>query len=240
MRNSGIENLWCGISKTEIPTTENRIKLSPKAIFLLQNYKQDKQLIKKRLAEFKKVRQAGRNRLFAELCFCLCTPQSKAVNCDEAVSRLVKSGALFDGCSRRISKYLKGLVRFHNAKAKYIVEAREKFCNAGKWDRHHFEKMVSVPIFRQWLVKNIKGLGLKEASHFLRNIGLGGQLAIIDRHILTNLKRYGVINNVPQSISKKQYLELEKKMQQFSKDIKIPLPDLDLLFWSSQTGHIFK
>lgn len=194
---------------------------------LLQEYKQKRRQIKKRLAEFKKIQQQGKKKLFAELVFCLCTPQSKAISCDEAVRRLERSRDLFKGSPEKIAQCLKGLVRFHNNKAKYIVEARKKF----------FKNPV---LAREWLVKNIKGLGMKEASHFLRNIGLGEQLAIIDRHILTNLKRYGVINSAPQSISKKQYLELEKKMQQFSEDIKIPLPDLDLLFWSSQTGRIFK
>jgi len=38
----------------------------------------------------------------------------------------------------------------------------------------------------EWLVKNLTGLGYKEAGHFLRNIG-SGKIAILDRHILRNL-----------------------------------------------------
>jgi len=81
---------------------------------------------------------------------------------------------------------------------------------------------------------------MKEASHFLRNIGLGKDLAILDRHILKNLKEYGVINEIPKSITKKVYIAIEDKMREFSKRINIPMDELDLLFWSKETGIIFK
>jgi len=83
-------------------------------------------------------------------------------------------------------------------------------------------------------------MGYKEASHFLRNIGLGKDMAILDRHILKNLKAFGVINDIPRALSRKKYLEIEEKMRKFSHEIGIPISHLDLLFWSRQTGEIFK
>ncbi|MEM3584736.1 MAG: hypothetical protein QW193_05630, partial [Nitrososphaerales archaeon] len=80
----------------------------------------------------------------------------------------------------------------------------------------------------------------KEASHFLRNIGLGKDFAILDRHILKNLKEFNVIKDIPKSISKKVYLDIENKMREFSKQINIPMDELDLLFWSKETSFIFK
>ncbi len=93
---------------------------------------------------------------------------------------------------------------------------------------------------REWLVKDVKGIGYKEASHFLRNIGFGKQIAILDRHILKNLKLYGVIGDIPKMLSRKKYFEIEKKMMDFSKEIEIPMSHLDLLFWYKETGEIFK
>ncbi|MFN3910047.1 MAG: DNA lyase, partial [Candidatus Anstonellaceae archaeon] len=90
------------------------------------------------------------------------------------------------------------------------------------------------------LVKEIDGLGLKEASHFLRNIGMMKNLAILDRHILKCLKYYGVIKEIPKTLTKKNYLEIEKRMIEFSKKIKIEPAKIDLLFWSEQTGYVFK
>ncbi|MDP2974084.1 MAG: DNA lyase, partial [Candidatus Diapherotrites archaeon] len=93
---------------------------------------------------------------------------------------------------------------------------------------------------RNRLAENVKGLGMKESSHFLRNIGLGEGLAILDRHIVRNLLRYGAIKEMPKNLGKKNYLLIEEKMRQFSKRIGIPLAELDLLFWSKETGKIFK
>ena len=89
-------------------------------------------------------------------------------------------------------------------------------------------------------MKNIKGLGYKEASHFLRNIGRGEDLAILDRHILKNLALLGVIDEVPSSPTKRLYLEIEEKMAAFSRQTNIPMGHLDLLLWYKEAGEVFK
>ena len=86
---------------------------------------------------------------------------------------------------------------------------------------------------------NVKGLGLKEASHFLRNIG-HRNLAILDRHILRNMLRFGAVKNLPNNLSRKNYLALEAKFMAFARKAGTPMDELDLLFWSMQTGEIFK
>ena len=125
-------------------------------------------------------------------------------------------------------------------KSKYIIEAREFFVHDGKIDIKSKLGKGTVDSKREWLVKNVKGLGYKEASHFLRNIGLGFELAILDRHIMKNLMKYGVIDEIPECLSKKCYLFFEEKMKEFSEKVNIPMSDLDLLFWSEETGEIFK
>jgi len=45
---------------------------------------------------------------------------------------------------------------------------------------------------------------------------------------------------MPKSLSKKMYLEIEERLKEFSRQIKIPMAHLDLLFWSMGTGRIFK
>ncbi len=93
---------------------------------------------------------------------------------------------------------------------------------------------------REYLVRNIKGMGYKEASHFLRNIGMGESLAILDRHILKSLEELGVINRIPKTLSPKRYKEIEERMKELSKKLRIPLSHLDLLLWSMKTKRIFK
>lgn len=202
-----------------------------------KEYRRKKSQIKKRLREFRAVLKENNRRIFEELCFCVLTPQSKALNCDRAIRELSKKDLLHVGKATEIRKILRRSVRFHNNKAAYIVGARKPFFCLD------FKRMVNTRSafdVREWLVKNIKGLGYKEASHFLRNIGLGRDLAILDRHILKNLKRYGAIDRVPPSITRKTYLEVEDVMKKFCASIGIPLEELDLLFWSQETGVIFK
>ncbi|MBN1871561.1 MAG: N-glycosylase/DNA lyase [Candidatus Omnitrophica bacterium] len=218
--------------------TQNRPAKTAKR--LIEEYRNKKKAIKSRLKDFSYFLKAGEEDVFQELCFCILTPQTKAVNCDKAVSLLREKGLLFRGNKRDISKVLRGLVRFHNNKASYIVLARKIFRDGKVLSIKGRLRPDSISGTRDWFVKNIKGIGYKEASHFLRNIGLGEDIAIIDRHILKNLKRLKVLKVVPNSIDRKQYIEIEEKMRRFSEEIGIPMEELDLLFWSSETGFIFK
>lgn len=200
-------------------------------------YKKLKPDIEKRLAEFAPVwKSEDRSLLFGELCYCLLTPQSKAVLCFRAVSELKKKKLLFNGSANEIKKCLYG-VRFANNKASYIKKAGKIFPEIRKIIRLSHK---NVPELRRYLVENIKGFGWKEASHFLRNIGLGKDICILDRHILKNLLARGVIAEIPSTVGKKEYLSIEKKMSAFAKKIKIPPAHLDLLLWAKETGSIFK
>jgi len=204
-------------------------------------YQKKKTEIKKRLEDFKKIWEKSDEDIFVELCYCLLTPQSKAKAVDRAIKNLLEKNILFLGSEKQILKELASSgVRFHKNKTKYILEAREFFSNNGKIDIKSKLREESAHDIREWLVKNVKGLGYKEASHFLRNIGLGFDLVILDRHIMKNLMKYGVIDEIPECLSRKCYLSLEEKMKDFSKQVDIPVADLDLLFWSEETGEIFK
>lgn len=201
---------------------------------LLSEYKKRKRMIKARLREFKNA--APDRDIFAELCFCLLTPQSKAVNCDRAIRELKEEGLLYNGSADEIRAKLKGLARFHNKKATYLVAARKLFKEKSGFEIDKKDILKT----RQWLIQNIKGLGYKEASHFLRNIGLGKDIAILDVHILRNLNALGVIDNIPKSLTKKHYIAVENKMRAFAEKTNIPIAELDLLLWSVDTGYIFK
>lgn len=200
---------------------------------LIKEYKNKKRAIKSRLREFRDIHKGKESDIFPELCFCILTPQSNALHCDEAIRELKKRNLLFTGRVRAIRHVLKGRSRFHNKKAGYIVNARRLF------DKQILSQGDALKI-RDNLVKGIKGIGYKEASHFLRNIGMGRDIAILDRHILKNLKRYGAIQRIPSSLSPKEYLDIEDKARRFSRIVNIPLEELDLLFWSKETGEIFK
>jgi len=206
-----------------------------------------KDKIKFRLDEFNKILKTSSDEdIFAELIFCILTPQSKAKSCWYAAKNLMDKKLLFKGNAEKIAKEIRG-ARFKYRKAKYIVKARKTFSINGKFsiksrieELIRRESLIENEKTREWLVNNIKGIAYKEASHFLRNIGLGENLAILDRHILKNLKLLGVIKKIPNSLSKKKYLEIENRMKKFADSISIPISNLDLLLWYKETGEIFK
>jgi N-glycosylase/DNA lyase len=214
-------------------------------------YQKIRPKIASRLSEFKRLFKEGSEEdVFAELAFCILTPQSKAISCWECVETLKKTNLLFHGNPPQIAKEI-NKTRFKNNKAKYIVEARKKFLKNGKRNlKSQISRFENAQDAREWLVNGVKGIGYKEASHFLRNIGFGlprsstkersEDIAILDRHILRNLKELGVIKEIPSNMSKKKYLEIERKMKEFSRSANIPLSHLDLVFWYKETGGIFK
>ena len=207
---------------------------------LNQKYLEKRGAIEKRLQEFRDIYAEPDDVIFEELCFCLLTPQTKAKSAAKVIEKLNEKNLLLTGSAEEIKKWM-AAIRFNNNKANYIIGARELLMENGNLEiKKHIEDAPDVFAVRNWLVKNIKGYGMKEASHFLRNIGFGDDIAILDRHILKNMVKYGVIPEVPSSLTEKKYLELEKKLIEFSKNNGIPPAHLDLVWWSEETGEIFK
>lgn len=212
---------------------------------LLKNIKDIHEVIKlkidERIQEFKMIgNESSEEEFFCELVFCLMTPQSKAKSCGAALEILKEKNLIFKGEAEEISNEI-NIVRFKNNKARYIVEARKNFTENGNIVlKSKLNEIKDVYDKRKWLVDNIKGLGYKEASHFLRNVGYGEKIAILDRHILKNLMLLGVIENIPKTLSPKIYLDIEKKLLDFSKEIFISPDHLDFVLWYKEAGDVYK
>lgn len=197
--------------------------------------------IESRLEDFRQVGTLPDERLFGELCFCILAVQSKAHAADSAVHDLDQAGLLWSGRPWQIAAFLRHRIRFHNHKAAYIVRARGQFFpDEGPCLSESLRARGDPRAARNWLVEEVDGLGWKEASHFLRNIGHGDGLAILDRHILRNLARHGVIRGIPASLTERRYQAIEERMSRFAATVGIRMAALDLLFWSRETGEIFK
>jgi N-glycosylase/DNA lyase len=198
--------------------------------------------IEKRLEEFKEIWFSGNNEdIHIELSFCILTPQSKARNAWKAITALRDNRLLFTGEEEDIVEYL-NVVRFKNNKAKNLVLLREQMKNSDGSiiTKDFIEKIGDVFETREWLVKHVRGIAYKEASHFLRNVGFGDDIAILDRHILRNLVRLGVIEEIPKTITGKKYKEIEEKMRKYCSKTDIPMDNFDLLLWYLEAGEIFK
>ena len=200
-----------------------------------------KRRIEMRLREFKKKWKNGNEEdLFAELVFCILTPQSNAHRCWEAVQNLREKNLIMNGTARRISGEI-NKARFKNKKAEYIVETRKRLMdNNSLVLKEKINAFDTIADTRIWLVNTVKGYGFKEASHFLRNIGFGEKLAILDRHILRNMVSTGLIESIPSSFTKNRYEEIENRLVQFAEGINIPVSHLDFVWWYKEAGEVFK
>lgn len=168
------------------------------------------------------------NDIFWELCFCLCAPQTTFAGNRRCLENLI-SLRFFN---RKISvERLHEAVRparFYRNKTKYLLEAKTKFSeilSIARSDKTDVEK-------RDWLVKNIKGMGMKASSHFMRNLG-ARDLAIIDIHVLKFLN-----TNLP--TNKKQYLILEDRFRKEAKKRKMTPCGLDIVIWQEYSKTPWK
>ena len=204
-------------------------------------YKEKKSDFKKRLQEFRDTWNKGTNKdIHLELSFCILTPQSKALNAWQAITNLKENNLIFTGSAEEMVEYL-NIVRFKNNKSKFLVALREQMTKNGEIvTKDFFSSIPTTFEKREWIVKNSKGMSYKEAGHFLRNVGFGSEVAILDRHILRNLVKLEVIDEIPKTLSPKIYLEIEKKMKEYCDFVKIPMDEMDLLLWYKEAGVIFK
>ena len=197
--------------------------------------------IKKRLQEFSRIIKTGSsNEIFLELVFCIFTAGASAKMGLNAVNA-VKTVALH-GTVKEISNKLRGVYRFPNTRSRYIVHTREFLENEYNFKLKELILSFEDPIERRdflALNKDIMGIGFKESSHFLRNIGFKGY-AIIDKHLLNSLKELKIIKNNKPPINRAEYQKIENKLKKFSSNNNFDFDELDLLLWSEKTGEILK
>lgn len=201
---------------------------------LHQSYLKKKRKINARLTDFANIPEAE---YFYELAFCLLTPQSSQANAEKVIDKL--KAKRFKEKPFNPTSHLRDpehYIRFHNVKSKRLLELRGVF---NKINPHLLNKDEDPKKLRDILLANVKGLGWKESSHFLRNIGFRN-LAILDRHILRHLDRLKVISDLPKTLSPRKYQEIEAAFEKFASKINVSMDELDLLFWSEETGEIKK
>lgn len=193
--------------------------------------------INERLLEFKKPKSD--KEIFEELCFCIMTANASARMGLKSIAAI--KNKILTASETEIKNLLKGNHRFYNARARYIVHTRSYLKNiCGLNLKKLLDSIKSPQDLRKFFAetKDIKGIGYKEASHFLRNIGYSGY-AILDKHILSCLKEMKVIKEHDMTL-RVNYLEIENKMKKFSKKVRIGMDELDLTLWSYKTGEILK
>jgi N-glycosylase/DNA lyase len=184
---------------------------------------------------FSSFKNKSSNDIFSELCFCVLTANfnaQRAIDIQNEISDVFINGSIY-----RLKSELRRLgYRFPNKRAEYIVYNRQ------------FKDILKTKIFksfkddqerREWIVKNIKGISYKEASHFLRNIGFKNY-AIIDFHIIDILIKEGYLKEKPKTMNKKKYLYIEKILHRLGEKVNLNQSKLDFYLWYIETGKVLK
>jgi N-glycosylase/DNA lyase len=205
-------------------------------ILRLRDNPELRSIVENRIAEFLEVKERDTEKWFEELTYCLLTAYSSARIGQLCVDALCDSNALLHGGLTQVVKILKTQGhRFAEKRAKYIFNARTLATTL----KETIQGFRDVRAAREWLVKSVKGIGWKESSHFLRNVGYL-DVAIIDRHIISNMVDHGILEERPKSITKRRYLEYEDILAEVAKRVGMTLGEMDLYLWYRKTGKVLK
>ena len=145
---------------------ENLLITKIKDILTLNKYNYIRKIVQRRIKEFEEIGKSDISRIFSELSFCILTANYKADKCIE-IQEDIGKGFIEYPLEKLISRLKEMRYRYPYIRAKYIVEARNKIDIL----KDILYSGYSSKIKRDKLSKTFKGIGYKEASHFLRNIG---------------------------------------------------------------------
>ena len=194
-----------------------------------------KNIVDKRLKQFLAIEKKGNKEWFSELCFCLLTANTSAELGERVQKELGYKGFTYFKTEDELALRLKDVkYRFYNRRAHFISLA-----NNYKNIKSIITKISDHYERREWLVKNIKGMGYKESSHFLRNVGYFNY-AILDKHILRLMKENNFIDEISKSLGKEEYLKYEKILEKISKKSGLSQGELNLYLWYTKTGKVLK
>jgi len=220
------------VVKDKEPITLEKIKAA---------HRERREEIRTRLDEFNAVKcERNDDRLWEEMVYCFFTGGCSAAMGLRSVNKV--RPLLKRGSESQLARALTGVHRYPNERARYIVESRD-FLRAD-CDLRLGERLESFDCDlerRDWLAreKGIKGLGYKEASHFLRNVGYRGY-AILDKHVLRCLAELKIIDEPKPPNTRTKYLTVEGKLRGLTNSVDIDFDELDLVLWSIKTGRILK
>jgi N-glycosylase/DNA lyase len=203
----------------------------------LTNDSRVRSMVEARIDEFRCVHKMDSQKWYEELAYCLLTAYSSALMGQRCVDALVR-GALMEGSLQDVRDCLvEEGHRFASRRAEYIYNTRE-LASKIKGIIQDFDDPRDA---REWLVNNVKGLGWKEASHYLRNVGYFN-LAIIDRHILSNMVEHGLMTeeDSKKSLTKRRYHIYEGILEKVAQQLGMTLGEMDLYLWYRKTGKVLK
>lgn len=154
----------------------------------------------------------------------LISPQADESDLADDLTTLLTAPLSMSGSLRRY--------RFPHARARQLASTKVAI-HAGAGS---LSKLIRVAgtgeAVREWLVANAPGIGPKQASMFVRNVGLSYELAILDRHVLNYMTALGItLTPIRTTSSLPPYLKGETALRVHADDIGVSVGLLDWAIW---------
>ncbi len=188
--------------------------------------------VQKKIEEFRSFRNKGPEEIFNELCFCILTANTSA-ELGISMQKSISSSQFLNLEKIQLRDALKdSRYRFYNTRSSYIA--------ANRWIASELPLLLNHPdhwFSREFLVENLKGIGYKEASHFLRNCGVF-DFAILDKHIIRMVS--GISGEIDKPLNRWRYYSMEKKLSNIASELSVDPGILDLYMWKLATGKLIK
>ncbi|MCI4455700.1 MAG: N-glycosylase/DNA lyase [Sulfolobus sp.] len=191
-------------------------------------------LVLERVEEFKLNNIADEDVWFRELVLCVLTANSSFVSAYKVLGYVMEE---FDKGTYRFEQVLKERgYRFYELKAKYLKNLVKYRGRIKSWIKPLADR--SQALAREVLANEIYGIGMKEASHFLRNVGYF-DLAIVDKHVMRFSINSGLVRPF-KTLTRSRYLEIERKLKELAHQLGMSVGILDLFIWHIETGTVLK
>lgn len=171
--------------------------------------------------------ELSENRLWRELVGCILGSRIRHELAQQALHAIARSGLLnwrrrssnfrqYERDLRRVLKEGRGRESrrypLASTRAAHIRRAAERFADRRSSIHDLLQSAPSVVLARRKLVADVAGIGPKQASLFLRNIGFTDQIAVLDSHILTYMNWAGIGDYTASSVASiSRYEALESR-----------------------------
>ncbi len=122
--------------------------------------------------------------------------------------------------------------RFPVARARHLAATRAAVTSEARLLRSLVDSFSDAAEARIWFVTHAPGIGPKQASMFLRNVGESYDLAILDRHVLNYMSAIGIYVGAGLSITGfAQYRRIESVLRDHADSMKCSVGLLDWAIW---------
>lgn len=125
-------------------------------------------------------------------------------------------------------------LRFFMKKAHYVIATIENIYLNDLTIKEILRQQDCIQETRKNIIKYSYGLGPKQASMFLRNIGYHTEFAVLDKHVIDYMKLMGLTKVSEASFSNiSAYQKIEMQLKSYAESFNLNLLHLDLAIWTT-------